>query len=396
MQVRRLRRHFGRPWRVLSRLVPVVVAAELAMFLLWSAQADAAAPEATAFAAAGSRVATTQVAYVNAEQRGTYAVERIYAGRTVAGRVTELGFRHAGELEAVAVDIGDRVDAGTVLARLDAAAVNAALAQAEADVRHAAASLEAMRARTDLARQTERRFADLRTDGHVSVQEYDERRLEYAARRAELDVAEAALARARAARDVAAIVVDDARLSAPFAGVVQARHADEGAQLQPGQPVLRLVERGRVEAHVGVPDTLAADLDPDARYTLRWADRTLPAALRAVLPEVDAQTRTVTAVFTLGAVDVPLGAVVELITQRAVAAAGFWLPLTALTESDRGLWGVFVINERSQLERRIVEVLHAESDRAFVRGTLSDGDRIVRSGVQRLVPGQRVAPVAAG
>lgn len=391
MQVRRLRRHFGRPWRVLSRLVPVVVAAELAMLLLWSAHADATAPEGAA-----PGVGTIQVVYLNAEQRGSYAVERVYAGRTVAGRVTELGFRHAGELEAVAVDIGDRVDAGSVLARLDAAAVNAALAQAEADVRHAAASLEAMRARTDLARQTERRFADLRADGHVSVQEYDERRLEFAARRAELDVAEAALARSRAARDAAAIVVQDARLSAPFAGVVQARHVDEGAQLQPGQPVLRLVERGRVEAHVGVPDTVAADLDADGRYALRWGDRTLPAALRAVLPEVDAQTRTVTAVFTLGAVDVPLGAVVELITQRAVDAAGFWLPITALTESDRGLWGVFVINERSQLERRIVEVLHAESDRAFVRGTLSDGDRIVRSGVQRLVPGQRVAPVAAG
>jgi len=381
MQVRGLRRRFGTAWYVLSRLVPVVVAVEVAMLFLWSAHADAAA---------------TQVAYVHAEHRGSYAAERVYAGRTVAGRVAALGFKHAGELDAVAVDIGGRVEAGAVLARLDAAAANAALAQAEADVRHAAASLEAMRARTELSRQTERRYADLQADGHVSAQEYDERRLEHAARRAELDVAAAALARARAARDAAAIVVDEARIIAPFAGVVQARYADEGAQLQPGERVLRLVESGRVEAHVGVPETVAADLDTGARYSLRWGERMLPASLGAVLPEVDPETRTVTAVFQLGAVEVPLGAVVELVTERAVDVAGFWLPLTALTESDRGLWGVLVINEQSLLERRIVEVLHAEGDRAFVRGTLSNGDRVVSSGVQRLVPGQQVAPAAAG
>ena len=75
---------------------------------------------------------------------------------------------------------------------------------------------------------------------------------------------------------------------------------------------------------------------------------------------------------------------------------GFWLPLTALTESERGLWGVLVVNRSSVLERRVVEVLHAEADRAYVRGTLQDGDWVVRTGVQRLVPGQQVAAAAAG
>ena len=31
-----------------------------------------------------------------------------------------------------------------------------------------------------------------------------------------------------------------------------------------------------------------------------------------------------------------------------------------------------------------------ESERAFVRGTLRDGDRVVTTGLHRLVPGQRV------
>ena len=45
------------------------------------------------------------------------------------------------------------------------------------------------------------------------------------------------------------------------------------------------------------------------------------------------------------------------------------------------------------LERRPVQVIHAEADRAFVSGTLVEGDRVVASGVHRLVPGARVRPV---
>lgn len=379
MQIRGFRRRFDGFWRHLSRLLPAILVLELLLLALGVERAEA-----------------TEVAFVQAERSTSFATDRVYAGRAVAGRVSELGFMQPGQLEAVLVDLGDRVAAGQELARLDAAALKAALAQAEADVQHAAASLEAMAARAELARQTEKRYADLQASGHVSAQQYDEQRLELAARSAEVVVARANLTRARAARTAARIDLDEATIEAPFAGIVQARHHDEGRQLQPGEPVLRLVERGPLEAHVGVPESLALDLDAAQPYTLRWNARRLPAQLLAVLPEVDPATRTLTAVFRLEEGAVPVGAVVELEAVRQVESAGFWLPLTALTESDRGLWGVFVITADSTLERRIVEVLHAEADRAFVRGTLSDGDRVVRTGVQRLVPGQRVTPVAAG
>ena len=48
------------------------------------------------------------------------------------------------------------------------------------------------------------------------------------------------------------------------------------------------------------------------------------------------------------------------------------------------------------LEQRSVEVLHQESDRVLVRGTIKEGDRIVSSGIHRLVPGQVVRPIGGG
>jgi RND family efflux transporter MFP subunit len=385
MRVRLLRREFGGFWRGMSRLAAPLVVIEVILLLLVSRHADAA----------------VQVAWVQAEPAERYETLRVYAGRTVPGRVSELGFKQPGQLATVLVDDGDRVGAGQVLARLDADGLQAALRQAQAEVAVAAASLRSAEAHAELARQTEARFASLRDSGHVSEQEYDERALTLRARLAELAVAEAGLARARAARAVAEIAVDEAVLRAPFGGIVQARHRDEGAQVQPAEPVLRLVETTRVEAHVGVPDTLTAGLEPGARYPVRWNGRTLTATLASLLPEVDADTRTRTAVLELARADPPetgppLGAVVELLLQRTVEAAGFWLPLTALTEADRGLWSVYVINGDTTVERRLVEILHAEAERAYVRGTLEPGDRVVSSGAQRVVPGQRVEPAQPG
>jgi hypothetical protein len=48
-----------------------------------------------------------------------------------------------------------------------------------------------------------------------------------------------------------------------------------------------------------------------------------------------------------------------------------------------------------QVQQQTVEILHQNSDRAFVRGTLQANQRLVANGTHRLVPGQQVRPVTA-
>ncbi|MEO1613271.1 MAG: hypothetical protein AAFU55_13105, partial [Pseudomonadota bacterium] len=43
-----------------------------------------------------------------------------------------------------------------------------------------------------------------------------------------------------------------------------------------------------------------------------------------------------------------------------------------------------------------VEVIHAESERVFVRGTFRDGDFVVVDGAHRIAPGQAVVPIPVG
>ncbi len=197
--------------------------------------------------------AATPVATLEVEASDGYAVTRSYAGVVVANRQSALGFRHAGEVERIDVDLGDVVATGAVLAVLDSDRLEAAVAQARADLDHAIAGAHAARAHVTLAQQTERRFRELLASGHGSEQTYDEHRLALRAREAEFRVSEANTARARAQLKHSEIALEDAQIRAPYRAIVQDRYVDEGTQVAPGQAALRIVEIRRAEVHIGLP-----------------------------------------------------------------------------------------------------------------------------------------------
>ncbi|MEM7077108.1 MAG: efflux RND transporter periplasmic adaptor subunit [Pseudomonadota bacterium] len=333
------------------------------------------------------------------EASSGYEATRRYAGETVPGRATELGFKQAGQVSEVLVDVGSRVTVGEPLARLDARTLKAQLATADADIAVAKAAVQAAGAQLLLARNNERRLHRLRETGHTPQQLYDEAKLALDVKLADRQVAKAQLARVIASRNMAQIALSEAVIYAPFPGTIQSRYLDEGTQILPGQAALRLVATDQVEVHVGIPSKIAATLlttgrieQADKNYQVLWQGRELTARLRSVLPEIDATTRTQKAVFTVTANDLPLGAVVELTLANFVSQPGFWVPLAALVESERGLWGAYVIAEDNTAQRRLVEIIHNNGEQVFVRGTLQAGERLIRDGVHRIVPGQAVTP----
>ena len=333
------------------------------------------------------------VSYINIQRQAGFASERVYAGKTLPSRSSELGFKRGGEIAQLLVDIGDVVEKGQVLARLDSQTLASNLEQAEANTDLAKANLSAAKAEAQLAANTEKRFRTLREQGNTSKQIYDEAKLSFQTKRAQYQVAQANVKRALAAANASKIALAEAAIKAPFDGIIQSRYMDEGTQILGGTPAMKLIELGPIKAHVGVPSESLASLTIGERYNLSWNGKAQPARLMAISPEVDPNTRTLNAVFKVNADIIPIGAVVELLLEQRVAIPGFWLPVSALTASDRGLWGVYVVNAENIIERRLVEVIHNEASRAFVRGLLSDKERVVNSGVQRIVPGQSVLPL---
>lgn len=339
--------------------------------------------------AADARVLAVPV--VEAAPQSGYELRRPFLGRVEAARASDLGFELAGTVAAVAVREGDVVEAGAVLARLDDARLQARVAELGAGLAQARADLA-------LARATLARVEEARAFEGVSDQEVDQARQTVASLEAAETLAESRLASAR-------VDLDKSRLAAPWDAVVAARRVDEGQVVAPGQPVLSVVERAPPEVRVGVAgDTLPA-LAPGQAVPVEAGGRTIEATVRAVLPVRDPRARTVDVVLQLpeGAPVLP-GDLARVMLARRIEAPGLWLPIGALAESNRGLWSVFVAEPLAgaeappgathRLERRIVQLLHQEGDRAFVQGAVTAGEQVVADGLQRIAQGQfvRIAP----
>jgi RND family efflux transporter MFP subunit len=341
-------------------------------------------PEPTAMS---PRVAALRVPTAEIEPRPNYRVKRSFIGRVEALQESSIGFELDGLLQTVGVDEGDTVEAGEVLARLDRSRLNARRQEL-------VAALNQARANLSLAEITLKRFRGVLKAGGVTAQALDEAK-------ESRNVAEAALTLARSR--IATIDVDlgKTELRAPFDALVTHRSVDQGQVLPAGQPVLTLQQRGHREVRVGVSGRFADAVTVDDEFTVTVAGQTFAGKVKAVLPVRAASTRTVDVIVALGEGSQRLrtGELARLELTEHIEQSGYWLPLAALAEGNRGLWtsyaveplaGAAPLGATHRLVPHTVEILYEESDRVFARGTLQAGDVIVTAGLHRVVPGQTV------
>ncbi len=393
-------------------------------------------PESSSRASRILSVETAPVAAVS-----SYVTSREFTGTIVARRVSELSFERSGLLEGVEVDEGMSVQEGEVLARLDtemlrtrreetvarrdqAVAVLEEMIEGprQEDIDAARAQVESLKPEVELLKLQTNRSRNLLGRNAVAQDEFDryffglqskQGQLDQArheleelingTRQQQIDAQKAIVAQLEAAIDQIDVDLRKSTLRAPFAGAIARRFADEGAVLQAGGVVLKLVEDSDLEAWVGLPIEESSQMTVGSHHVVKISGRSFHVEVTGRRPEVDPATRTRTVILKMGssASDyVVHGQVVRLQIEQTVLASGVWLPVTALTEGDRGLWSCLVAvpedqqdasgRERFHIERRDVEVLHAESGRVLVRGTLSSDDRVVTSGTHRISVGQVV------
>jgi len=384
------------------------------------------------------------VTTVAVEPVTSYVSARKYTGAIVARRTSELGFELAGKLTELHVNEGDFVRAGAALAQLDTEHLETNRRKLVAKRAHAAALLDEMlagprsediaaararvaslQAQAELLKLQTARQKRLVPSGATTQDEYEQYAFGLKAREAELSEARHNLEellngtrkeqieaqRAVVAEFAAAIAEIDvdlqkSTLTAPFDGTIARRFVEAGTVVNAGQSVFRLIEDAALEAWIGLPAQAAARLNVGSSQRVKIQGEPFNAVVASRFPEVDPATRTRTVVLELdssASERIVHGQVVRLELQETVEAAGFWLPSTALTKGARGLWSALVgEEERSpdgstqtdllRVARRDVEVLHTESDRVLVRGTLHAGEQVITGGTHRVVPGQMVRP----
>jgi RND family efflux transporter MFP subunit len=318
-------------------------------------------------------------------ERVTFAndmTSREFVGVVRARYETDLGFRVAGKIVSRIVNVGDSVAAGDVVARLDPEDLKLQVQSAEAELAAATSSL-------DQTASDFERFSSLKTRGWVSTADFDRKK-------AASDEAEGRLERAKRALDLARNQLAYSDLKSDADGVITATLAEPGQVVAIGQPVVRLAHRGEKEAVVALPETWLGEARGSHATVQLWADpkRRFNAALRELSPQADAATRTYAARFTIDNPDdsVALGMTATVTLSHAGAVPVAKLPLASILNRGTGP-SVYVLDAQGALELRPVTVSSFTQDTALVTAGVSNGDRIVKLGVQKLDAGQRVRAI---
>jgi RND family efflux transporter MFP subunit len=307
---------------------------------------------------------------------------REFAGVVRARYETDLGFRVAGKMVARLVNVGDRVRAGDVVARLDPRDLQLQVESADAELTAATSSLAQ-------AAADELRYQNLRARGYAAVADYERKK-------AAKDEAEGRVERAHRALDLAHNQLAYTDLKADADGVITATLAEAGQVVALGQAVARLAHRGEMEAVVALPETrLAETRQSDASVRL-WSapNRRFSARLRELSPQADVTTRTYAARFTIENPDdaVALGMTATVVLSHATDTMVAKVPLAAILNRGTGPT-VYRVDDTGALERRPVTMSSFNEVAALITSGLEDGDEIVTLGVQMLQAGQKVRAV---
>ncbi|WP_439638300.1 efflux RND transporter periplasmic adaptor subunit [Nevskia sp.] len=290
---------------------------------------------------------------------------------------TTLAFKVGGVIAAVEVREGDAVRAGQRLARIEAAEVDAAVAQA----REALA-----KAGRDLARGRTLFAADVVT-------------------REQLDDLGTAEAVARAQLDAAQFNRRHAEIIAPADGRVLARHAEPRELVAAGSPVLTVSASGSgTVLEVGLADRDALRVAVGDRADVRFdalPDRRFAAKVQEIARASDPRTGTWRCQLAVDTGDAGLPAFTGLIGRARItpasslAATRSYLPVAALVEGDQDKARLYLFDPSTgTVHSREPRIAFLSGDTVALAEPLPDGSQVVTEGAAYLHDGETVQVIA--
>jgi len=291
----------------------------------------------------------------------SYKVTKQLPGKLYAVQQSKVAFQIGGKIQTISVDIGDKVEKGSVLAELDNREILANLNQADAKYK--------------LAEQLLERFKDLKAQGHISIQE--------------LDKAESDFVVAKSQQDFYQVKLEQTKILAPFNGLIQSRYLDEGTVINPGLPILEILDSEKVEAHIAMPLNLVNKVSLKQTYAFNLNGKPVLGTLKRLSPMSLGGSNNRLAIFEFNTFFVP-GAVINLELEIYENARGTWIPIKALSQSDGGLWSVYTVDRSNKINKELVEVIYYEGTNAFVSGTLKNGDQVIKGGATKVIEGQLI------
>lgn len=305
-----------------------------------------------------------------------------YSGAIEADESVDLAFRVSGIVDAVtqvrgadgrlrAIQDGDPVRKGQVLARLRQIEHREQLADADAALRQAKADFE--------------RASQLYENRSTSKAEYDAAFARYTA--------------SQARQRQTAVALGDATLRSPLDGVILRRSAEVGALAGPSAPAFSIADTRVVKVVVGVPDVAVARLTPGQIVPIRaeaLPGVALEGRITRISPSADPHSRVfeVEAALPNPQDRLKVGMLVTLGIRHEAEDPAVLVPLAAIVRppGDTVNYAVYVAAESSgaTAQLRRVRLGAVSGNLVAVREGLRVGERVVVRGATIVTDGQTV------
>jgi RND family efflux transporter MFP subunit len=311
---------------------------------------------------------------------------RKFPGTVRAVNTSSISFEVGGLVQAVRVDIGDKVKKGELLGVLDKKPF-------ELNVESSRAALSRSHAMFDEKKSGYEREIRIQTldAGATSQRAVDQALAAFEGTREDVAFHQAQLALVK--RDL-----EKTELRAPFNGVISARAVEPFEKVQPGKPVLELFEEGAMEVEIKVPENLIGNVFVGLHGEVRLPNRP-DKVYRAVVSDVGSAATYANA-FPVKAsvrdadhfVRPGMTAELSLAFGRDNRKLAYLVPVHALAPGvEKDGWSVYVFDPKTSTVRRTaVDGKGIVGNQVVITKGIEPGDVVVVAGVSFLQDGQKV------
>lgn len=309
--------------------------------------------------------------------------ERVEVTPKVTGRIVE-----------VAVDLGDSVSTGQLLARMEDDEIQQQVQQAEAGLEVTRATIEQRRLELANLDAILERSRGLHDQGLISGEDLEAAQNRRDVAQSQLDLARAQLVQAEASFRELRIRLDQMQIRAPISGVVGRRYVDTGAQVSSTTPVVTLIKLDTVKLVANVPERDLMHVEPGSTGTVR-ADaiqgETFTGTVARISPLLDPETRTAQVEIVVPNPEHRLKAEMFARVELDLASRrdALRVPREALVIRGQQQ-GVYVIDDDSRVRFRPVALGITQDDWIEVEEGLTPGERVVTLGANLLRDGDPV------
>lgn len=341
-------------------------------------------------------------------------------GTVKAKTSTVISANMMGRITAMLVHEGEQVRAGQLLIEIDnrdartqlekaqagLTEAQAAFSETEQAIKAAKAVKNAAEANEQLAAVTFQRFQNLLDYGSVSKQSYDEAKAKYQVAKAEVERADktlqtlvakksqvqAKIEQAKADIASARVYVGYARITSPVGGVITTKQAEVGAIATPGVPLLTIDDNSQYRLEAAVEESQLGKARLGNRVQVKIdaiGANELAGTVVEIVPATDPSSRSYTVKIALPANGLLRSGLYGLARFPSGAKQAIAVPQNAMIQRGQ-LTSVFVVDDAGIAHLRLVKAGKVSEGQIEILSGLSEGERIVTSGAEKLSDGNKV------